>query len=78
MSLEHEPIRGKLAYSIPEFCEIAGIGRTTVYGEMAAGRLRVKKVGTRSLITAESGRAWLDALPDFKPNHHADPQSEVA
>ena len=30
------------------------------------GTLRAKKVGSRTLITAESGQAWLDALPDLK------------
>lgn len=65
MSMEHAPIREKLAYQILEFCKVAGVGKTTVYQEMAAGRLKAKKVGARTLITAESGQAWLDNLPDF-------------
>ena len=57
MLSEHTPIRGKLAYSIPEFCKIAGVGKTKAYEEIAAGRLKAKKAGSRTLITAESGQA---------------------
>jgi len=64
MSLEHAPIRGRLAYSIPEFCEIAGIGKTKAYEELAAGRLKAKKVGSRTLIT--NAPEWLDCLPDYE------------
>ena len=63
--LKHAPIRdGKLAYSILEFCEIAGVGRTKAYEELAAGRLKAKKVGSRTLIT--NAPEWLDSLPDYK------------
>lgn len=65
MSLEYAPSRGKLAYSILEFCEIAGIGKTKAYEEIAAGRLKAKKVGSRTLIT--NAPEWLDSLPDYEP-----------
>ena len=76
MSLEHSPERGaggafslsKAAYSIAEFCALTGIGRTKVYEEILAGRLKAKKAGSRTLITAESGKSWLDSLPDYKPS----------
>ena len=67
MSLERAPTRAKLAYSIHEFCEDAGIGKTKVYEEIAAGRLKAKKVGSRTLITAESRQVWLDNLLDYEP-----------
>lgn len=63
MSLEHAP--WKLAYSIPEFCKIAGVGKTKAYEELAAGRLKAKKVGSRPLIT--NAPEWLDGLPDYAP-----------
>ena len=86
MSLEHSPQRGqgvavpmsKAAYSITEFCALTGIGRTKAYAEIAAGRLHAKKVGSRTLITAESGKNWLDSLPDFKPSHCPNIQPEAA
>ena len=48
----------KSAYSIDEFCEDNGLGRTRVYEEISSGRLRTLKVGRRRLITAEAATAW--------------------
>lgn len=50
------------AFSIDEFCRRYGIGRTTAYAEIAAGRLRRRKVRKRSLITEDDAEAWLECL----------------
>ena len=79
MSLEHAPVReaGKedaarspphqngrrLAYSIDEFCEKAGIGRSFVYQEIRAGRLKARKAGRRTLILRDDGERYLRDLP---------------
>ena len=42
------------AFSVEEFCERYGIGRTSAYGEMRSGRLRAVKRGRRTLITYEA------------------------
>lgn len=52
------------AMSIEDFCRWAGIGRSLAYKEIEAGRLRIKKVGRRTLVTLEAARAWLASLPD--------------
>jgi len=51
------------AFSIPDFCARYGIGRSSVYEEIQAGRLQAKKARRRTLITAEAAQAWLDSLP---------------
>lgn len=51
------------AFSIPEFCQWAGIGRTLAFAEIKAGRLTVTKCGKRSLIRVADAQAWLDSLP---------------
>jgi excisionase family DNA binding protein len=56
----------KRAFSIAEFCEKYGICRTKAYEEIKAGRLRVVKVGRRSLIKGTDAELWLAALPAFK------------
>jgi excisionase family DNA binding protein len=57
---EISPIAAPLrAFSIDEFCRRYGIGRTTAYAEIAAGRLRRRKVGKRSVITEDDAEAWL-------------------
>jgi hypothetical protein len=49
----------RLAYTIPQFCEASGIGRTLAYNEISSGRLHVVKVGSRTLIPAPEAQAWL-------------------
>ena len=49
----------KLAYSIPEFLAAVPIGRTKLYEELKAGRLRAVKVGKRTLIPLCEAEAWL-------------------
>lgn len=54
------------AFSIAAFCEKYGIGRTSAYSEVAAGRLHVVKSGKRTLVPADSAEAWLKSLPDLR------------
>jgi hypothetical protein len=53
----------KMAYSIDEFCHIAGIGRNTTYLEIRRGKLRARKVGRRTIITGRDAADYLDNLP---------------
>jgi hypothetical protein len=41
---------GKIAYSIPEAVHVSGLGRSSLYGLMAAGDLAYVKAGKRRLI----------------------------
>lgn len=52
----------KISYTISEFCEAAGIGRTRAYQEISEGRLRTVKCGSRTLVAADEAHAWLDRL----------------
>jgi len=49
----------KLAYSIKEACKATSLSRTTIYSHVAAGRLRVVRIGGRTIVPAESLRAFL-------------------
>jgi excisionase family DNA binding protein len=51
----------KLAYSISEACEALSLGRTTIFGLIRRGELRVVRIGNRTLVTAEALRALLNA-----------------
>ena len=59
-----ELVSGKAAFSVDEFCELFGISRRLTYNQINAGRLKIRKVGRRTLIRACDARAWLDALPE--------------
>ena len=51
------------AISIKAFCERNGIGMTSAYAEIKAGRLVARKCGNRTLIAKTDERAWLNSLP---------------
>jgi excisionase family DNA binding protein len=48
------------AYTVNQFCEAFGIGRTKIFGMIKAGELRSVKLGTRkTLIPASEGERLL-------------------
>jgi excisionase family DNA binding protein len=49
----------KLGYSIREACQASSLGRTTIYSHISAGRLRVVRVGRRTIIPAEALHALI-------------------
>jgi hypothetical protein len=57
----------KLAYSIAELSEMAGVGRSFLYEEVKAGHLVVTKAGRRSIVLHDDAVAWLTALPKLAP-----------
>lgn len=52
----------KLAYSIAEFCQLVGLGRTGTFKEIRLQRLKAIKVGRRTLIPAAEVLAWLERM----------------
>ena len=52
-----------LAYGIPDACRALGIGRTRLYALIAEGRIEARACGGRTLIPADSLRAFLANLP---------------
>jgi excisionase family DNA binding protein len=55
-----------LAYSIPEACKEANIGRTKFYELVKEGRIRPRKVGRRSIVLSEELEAVLRDLPPMQ------------
>jgi excisionase family DNA binding protein len=54
-----------LAYSIPEACAAASIGRSALYEEIKSGRLRAVKSGRRTIILERDLRSWVEGLPEI-------------
>ena len=50
-------------FTISEVKARLGIGNTFVYQEISAGHLDARKIGARTLITAESLKRYIKALP---------------
>ena len=53
----------KGALTVDEFCSWAGIGRSKFYNEVKAGRIRVRKIGRKSVVAMADAQAWLESLP---------------
>ena len=53
---------GRLTYTIPQVCEAVNTSRSLLYQEIRAGRLRILKLGRKTLITDAALRAWVDLL----------------
>lgn len=60
-------IANKLGYSIREACQASSLGKTTLYSHIAAGRLRVTRIGGRTIVPAENlhaliaGEDWIES-----------------
>jgi predicted DNA-binding transcriptional regulator AlpA len=57
----------KAAFTIPEFCHWAGIGRTTFYKIAGCGEIPVRKVGKRSIVLIRDAVPWIESLPLGSP-----------
>ena len=56
----------KLAYSIREAVEAGAGSRTKIYEALAAGTLKGRKRGRRTIILAVDLNKYLESLPDFR------------
>ncbi len=49
--------------TVPGWCAVSGMKRTTTYHEISRGNLRAIKLGARTLVDVAHGLAWLARLP---------------
>ena len=61
---EQSKIAPKAAYSVKDIRNLFGIGTTTIYAAMKAGKLRVVKSGNKTLILAADLQQWIDSWPE--------------
>ncbi len=54
------PPANAFAYRVDDACAMGGFGRTTAYGLVKQGKLKLLRVGGRSLIAGDSLRALLN------------------
>lgn len=62
--MQQADVTERCAYSVASFGQSFGVGRSTIYEEIRAGRLKIRKAGARTLITHDDAMAWLNALPE--------------
>jgi hypothetical protein len=51
------------AMSVDQTCEYTGMGKTKFYAEVKAGRLEVRKNGSKSVVFRSEAERWLRSLP---------------
>lgn len=59
------------AVSIADAVKIVGLGRTSLYAAIAAGKLKTRKSGRRTLIETAALRQFIEALPETASQHAA-------
>lgn len=69
---KHRRRSSRLAYSIPRLAAMSDCGRSSLYDEIAHGRLIASKVGRRTIVTRKNALRWLAALPTLSPKQDAD------
>jgi len=52
-----------IAVTIPKAVEVSGLGRTTIYQLIGAGKIDARKQGRRTLVMVESLSRHLESLP---------------
>jgi excisionase family DNA binding protein len=58
---QRDPTSAPLTHTLNDAAHVTGLSRSTLYRHAAAGRLRLVKVGGRTLVDAASLRALLGA-----------------
>ena len=54
------------AFTVKEFCMWANISVAHFYRQVQAGKVRMRKISNKSVVTKADAQAWLDALPVSK------------
>ena len=52
----------RLCLSVAETAAVIGVSKPTVWDEIKKGRLRVAKVGRRTLVPVDAIQAWLASM----------------
>ncbi len=66
LPVQHKPQPAPLAYPIADLPAVVGVGRSFLYEQIKAGKLKATKVGRRTAVLDEDARAWLRSLRDGK------------
>jgi hypothetical protein len=67
----------RLGYSIEHLSKEVDVGRSTIYHEIAAGRLVARKVGRRTIVRRSDAVRWLRALPQLAAGALTDKQTDT-
>ena len=49
---------GRINWRVDDFCRAHGVGRTFFYEQVKHGKIKIIKIGSRTLIPDSEARAW--------------------
>jgi excisionase family DNA binding protein len=58
------PTVEKLGLTVPEAAALSSLGQTSIYKAIKEGRLRMRKYGTRTIVTRADLLSFLETLPE--------------
>jgi excisionase family DNA binding protein len=58
------PTMEKLGFTVPEAAALSSLGQTSIYKAIRDGQLRIRKYGTRTIITRADLASFLETLPN--------------
>jgi excisionase family DNA binding protein len=67
----------KLSFSIPEFCNVTGLGRTNIFAAIRDGKLEARKFGRRTIIEREAGETFVKSLPKARQHDESAPARDL-
>lgn len=53
----------RLGYTVDEFCEAVPMGRSKFYEEARAGKIKLRKIGTKTIVTVPDALDYMRSLP---------------
>ncbi len=65
-------------YSVREFCHRNSIGKTTFFALVKSGAITTLKMGARTLVSAESEKAWHETLGARSTNRSTNWSTKLA
>lgn len=54
-----QQLEGRISLTIDEAAAAVGVGRTLIYEEISARRLKITKLGRRTLLRVEELQRWM-------------------
>lgn len=63
---------GKLCLSPADAAKALGIGKSTLFAILAAGKIKARKLGTRTLIPAAELSRYVEGLPEAQFHAHVE------
>lgn len=61
---QSDALKGRLYIRVSEAKKVMGMGRSSIYKEINAGRLPVKRIGRKTFIAVKDIHAWFDNLSE--------------